>query len=344
MVGATSMSSEDKYKLAVKKSELDRVVDSLVKEGLEEIKAGFAGYITIRYKELEKILKNSGVYLAEQSIIDALVKEGIVTVETEGRIVVCPKCKNPSIVVMYTCPSCNSVDIEPTLVMSHVVCGYTGLLVDFKKNDELVCPNCKRRLESEEDYTILGRIFYCHSCKRRFANLSVKFKCIICGEDFGPFDALMKKFYRFKVNLDKVGEYIIRRAKEIVVTEFSKEGFNVAEGGSIRGQSGISHKFDYTATLNEITIGIRFMGFGGKYEAIEAEMAGIYGLSIDLADSEVVIVTPMEISSVETESFGNVHIIVFSSLEDFSRRIRETASLILSKYRKLREADVKEGA
>jgi DNA-binding response OmpR family regulator len=150
---------------------------------------------SLTYSGIENYVKKHGIEVTSH-VLSNLEEKGKLIKENEKRVIICPKCSG-SISTLeqsrYICTECNSSNIMRISFMSHPFCGYTGDRKQFITETGLVCPNCETPLQKQlmnndpiekNGYKLIGLVFECEDCKKRFNKPEVEHTCLICGEKF----------------------------------------------------------------------------------------------------------------------------------------------------------------
>ena len=162
------------------------------------------------------------------------------------RVLRCPKCDYREVDVKLQCPNCGSTNIERVRIIQHRICGYIDLEISFRQDGRLVCPHCHTPILSENDYRVLGTLYYCYNCRARFHEPDVMLVCRRCRARFRPADAAYKPVYGL-VLTDKA-----RRLLENVY-DFRTALYRALEERRMRfecdtkleGRSGVTYEVDF---------------------------------------------------------------------------------------------------
>lgn len=200
--GALEPTSEEKALLA-------RLIDSDVKRiESKPIPEG------VTYEGLEEIMEEYGAQRLRQ-LLESLAEKGFLTVKEKEPALFCPKCDALHVYTRYTCPRCQSIDVDRAELIEHQFCGYTGVKKKFISGLSLVCPNCETDLGplhekppgdgSREDYRVVGSSFECEKCGNKFNRPTALHICQKCGEAFDYKTAVYEKLHDYEIP-----EHVIR--------------------------------------------------------------------------------------------------------------------------------------
>ncbi len=177
---------------------------------------------------------------------EALEKLALATRRVVDRMLRCPKCDYGVLQPKLQCPNCGSTDIEKVRIIQHVICGYIDLEINFRRGEGLVCPHCGVALASENDYRVLGTLYYCHNCHTRFHEPDVILVCRRCGARFKPTEAPYKPIYGLV--LTEKGKRLLAQAHDLRVAVYhALRGLQrpFACNAKLAGSTGILYTVDF---------------------------------------------------------------------------------------------------
>lgn len=164
--------------------------EGVKQEGLEDI------FMDYTWNKLSQLFKS-------------LVDKGVLIVHEKERALFCPKCKSPLISTVYICPYCQSSKVQHIELIEHLICGYTGILEKFISNSRLICPKCKTDLGpmdsepsingSKKRYKIIGSIYQCEICEKKFNKPKMLHICQKCGTEFDFKKGGYKILYNYEI-------------------------------------------------------------------------------------------------------------------------------------------------
>ena len=260
------------------------LLSKLVKGGVIELRPVLSSD-GIHYPEMEEILKSGPKHAKNQ--LQELVKRGILEARFIDRVLTCPNCSSPEVYNKFTCSKCNSYNVEYIQLLEHMKCGYIGSRGTFRKNSDLICPNCKTPLgEEATHYRVIGKCFQCEKCNYRFDKPDNTYVCQKCGRNFTYQDAKYVKIHVYKITDKTIADIskdqsILESAKEI----FENNGFKVQLNAQIMGVSGVQHHFDMLAESGQVSIVIDISVTGSKND-----MISLLGKKVDINPTEAVII------------------------------------------------------
>ncbi len=99
------------------------------------------------------------------------------------RFHLCGNCSSARFNVREECPTCRSSDLQEESYIHHFRCAYQGPESDFRQDDDLICPKCRRELSHfGNDYDRHGQMVVCNSCRTATSEPAVGFVCTDCGQ------------------------------------------------------------------------------------------------------------------------------------------------------------------
>nr|WP_306268769.1 response regulator [Pararhizobium sp. IMCC3301] len=99
------------------------------------------------------------------------------------RFHLCGNCSSARFNVREECPTCRSSDLQEESYIHHFRCAYQGPESDFRQDDDLICPKCRRELSHfGNDYDRPGQMVVCNSCRTATSEPAVGFVCTDCGQ------------------------------------------------------------------------------------------------------------------------------------------------------------------
>ena len=180
--------------------------------------------------------------------LDSLSNKKYLLKTPSEKILHCRQCGSSSLQFTSVCPECKSVHLSKHRVLEHFSCGYVDKEEKFRSafDSELMCPKCNKRLEvMGSDYRSLGLMYVCQDCGALNKDLLSILKCKKCGFTAPPDLEDEEYVYSFKINqstLPRLASLV--KPTESISRYFKPIGYSVFSPASIRGKSGMDHKFD----------------------------------------------------------------------------------------------------
>ena len=301
-----------------------KLLEKLAKKGIVEINP-IVDLNGVSYPQIEEIFKIrdfDGVY----RLIEDLTKIEIFKPKLIDKIIRCPSCGGFNVLTRYHCPYCGSFNTGRTSIISHILCGAIDSIEVFRKGEKIICPRCGNELNKPEvDYRILGEIFKCNSCGRRFDSPVIMHKCSIDKTVFSYREANYVPIYSLTLG-DKIFESVIK-GKYLVtlISNILREGgFQVLERSTLPGLSGINEKFDIVALLpvngGHINLCVNILSNVGEFEVLT-----VFSRVFDVRPAHGIIVSLSEVPEHVyklSKSFG-IEVIVVEDVEKLKSKINE---------------------
>ena len=260
---------EDVHKVQIDaQDEEQELLRKLVKKGVLELKPTL-NKLGIHYFEAEETWENTDSTHVK-GILKNLEKKGALESKFVDRVLTCPDCGSPEVYSKFTCPKCNSHNVEYTQLLEHMKCGYMGSKDKFIKGSALVCPNCQVELKEEAvHYRVIGNCYQCEKCGHRFDKPEIIHICQKCGRTFTYQEAKYIKIFTYKITDKTVNDFrkdmpILDNIKKILISK----GFKVQLHSKILGASGVQHPFDILAEKDETRLVIDISITGNKNDII----------------------------------------------------------------------------
>jgi len=223
------------------------LLSNLIKNSSQELYPEIDPNYGIKYPQAEKVLGESSENI--KSLINKLVKHGILLKKFNEKILSCPNCYSINVTTHYHCPFCNSINIEKEVLIEHVLCGNIDSKTNYEKNKKLICPKCKKELkEPNVDYRIIGSWFECNSCNKKFDEPNLIHFCRNCKKDFRIEEIDLIDVFSYKLNEELKSEI----EEKLMITPIKKAleelSYKVEVPGILQGSSGASHTFNLVAS------------------------------------------------------------------------------------------------
>ncbi len=169
---------------------------------------------------------------------------------------VCPECGDTKIFSSYTCPFCESHDLEKGSRLEHYPCGHVDFQKNFYKDGQLVCPKCDIELRLlGTDYQRIDNLFHCNDCKRDSSVPKITWVCADYGHTFSHEEAKLKPVYGYTFNEELRKEVVAHCLIELPFVRFMESlGYQAEPLQALSGSSGAEHVFDVVAKGGDQTV------------------------------------------------------------------------------------------
>ena len=111
-----------------------------------------------------------------------LLADGLLNQTFFDRLHICDRCRSSRFNIREECAECRSPDLVEEPYLHHFRCAYQGLESDFRDEDSLICPKCRRELTHFSiDYDKPGTMIQCRCCGHKGSDPAVGMLCLDCG-------------------------------------------------------------------------------------------------------------------------------------------------------------------
>jgi transcription elongation factor Elf1 len=218
-------------------------------EKLEPVSDPKYGY---RYPLLESILGDPSLV---EDFLNELYEAGIIERELYDKPIYCPSCSSANVSMRYSCPFCQSFDIEKSSLIEHIKCGYIGMEKEFRKGSKLICPGCSESLTKPDiDHRKAGIWCTCNNCEKSFDIPIPTHFCRDCHKSFLFEEAVTTDVYAYRLTEEARREASFDWVFTAPIVKFlESKGMEVHSPGLLKGKSGAEHIFNIVAFKGEIT-------------------------------------------------------------------------------------------
>lgn len=141
--------------------------------------------LTPAYDSAHPTITAYNVLLDSQTVINEakkLTDKGLLAPSFFDRVHVCDGCGSSRFNVREECPECRASNLSEESYLHHFRCAFQGPESDFRRQDDLICPKCRRELSHfGHDYDRPGTLITCASCAHSTSEPTVGFICLDCG-------------------------------------------------------------------------------------------------------------------------------------------------------------------
>ena len=132
-------------------------------------------------------------------IITKLKSENKVMQINDIKEIACQNCSSVKITQVFHCPACNGSNFKQENLIEHYNCG--NVSPEFSYNDD-VCPKCRDKIKVlGADYKVLKNYYTCNDCNEKFPEITTKFFCLKCNNQFKMEDAKWATSVGYKVGI-----------------------------------------------------------------------------------------------------------------------------------------------
>lgn len=301
------------------------LLHSLYEGTVPEIKEIRRVKVSLHYPELEEIMAVSPEEAFD--LIKRLVEEGILVRQPHDNVLCCSKCHSVEIYLEFFCPKCNSPNLSRDVIIEHYACGHVGVEEEFLKDNEYVCPKCRKTLKQIGiDYIKPGIAYKCLDCSEEFSQPEEKWICQNCDNRFETQGIFLRDLYLYKLNDEARSKLssIFFDARRIV-DYLKKQGYRTERPATIKGVSGLTHRFDIYAVKGKGSAARRIIVkiFLSPTEVTCHDILALYAEAWDVKpDSLIVIAVPqLETAAKKYAETYNITCIEADKAEDAVKKL-----------------------
>ncbi len=303
-------------------NELDEITESLllyiIDNNIKEIIPKFSFQLGFFYPEMMKIAAK--LKKTEQELLNILVEKGYAERKTYKKYVSCPTCKSYRLLIQFKCPHCGSTNVNKVTLVSHIPCGYIGVLEEMEqKNSKKICPKCGKEIGKKgKDWIHIGSLYKCIDCGELFEMPVSTFICINCNKVFDHKEAEYKNIYIYTINLEKIKSFSKNLIINSIITELKKNNIPFELNPTLQGLSGLEHKATLVVKKDGKPIIIDVLDEGEM-----DNIMSIYGKIIDLGKPEHIVVLPKNASESRTIDESLLKIVTYDKASEAPKIVIE---------------------
>jgi hypothetical protein len=219
------------------------LLDFFSKGAIQELRPTPDAQFGVRYIEIENLTKVEPRNVP--ALLERLAARGVLMRRTYERMIVCEICNSRNLSPRYECTTCMSTNLERERVMEHVTCGHSGSDGEFvRRGDLLVCPHCDGEFRSsgpEVNLKVSEIIYSCQDCGASTRQPGIYFRCAGCGAIVPSNGVAFANLYSYA--LARNGDLQSVVLLELISSMLKEMDYEVDIPGTLRGKSGLSHKF-----------------------------------------------------------------------------------------------------
>ncbi|MGP3667912.1 MAG: hypothetical protein ACKD6N_07445 [Candidatus Bathyarchaeota archaeon] len=318
-----------------RENDVQILLSKFISRDITELRPTFDPVYGYRYLVVENLARKNPEEVKE--LVNKLRKLNILKGKLYDKFLICPSCGSRYVSTSYLCPHCQSINIERQVLIEHLKCGNFNLESYFgRAGDKLVCPKCGLKLEKiNVDYRIVGVWFVCGDCGRRFATTNPTHRCYSCGALFNVDGAKFENIYIFTLD-ERVAEEI--KGGMLILSSIGgfleKLGFKIESPGFLRGESGVSHKFDVVARKDNISVPLVLDIVVSESSVTEFPLLGLYAKVLDVSKALPFLVVVPAISE-EGRKLASTYKINLIEAKDPQEIVEKLNAKVSKEFKKL---------
>jgi len=130
-------------------------------------------------------------------IITKLKSENKVMQINDIKEIACHNCGSMKITQVFHCPACNGSNFKQENLIEHYNCGNVSPEKNY--NDDM-CPKCRDKIKIlGADYKVLKNYYTCNDCNEKFQEITTKFYCLKCNNQFNMEDAKWETSFGYRL-------------------------------------------------------------------------------------------------------------------------------------------------
>ena len=143
-----------------------------------------------------------------EKTLNSLINGGYITKQPTQLKLACPACKSINIMINYLCQNCKASNFTRGDVLEHNKCGHSDLENNFRQDNKLVCPKCRKELKLiGVDYFRVISALKCKECQNIFTIPEVSYDCSQCGNSgFSLSDGRWNQMYNYEISPEKLDQ------------------------------------------------------------------------------------------------------------------------------------------
>lgn len=240
--------------------------------------------------------------IVDQRILQRMADMRFVTETLFERVIFCPVCASPSKVYpRFMCAHCGSIDISMSRMIEHVNCGTIHQEEAFRVGKSMICPTCKKLLQRNDEYRLIGLVCSCRACKAHFEDPAQGYFCRNCKHNFTLPTAMAVDVFTYTLNKDTLGEARAHVGLNTLTELLASEGFEVKSPGLLAG------------TAKEV-----------EFSVVITKDGKVFGVDISQSESEVDVepLLQLYVKTLETKLTKAI----FGAVPKLSGRARDMAA------------------
>jgi hypothetical protein len=243
------------------------------------------------------------IMLVERPLLQRMADIRIVAESLFERVLYCPRCATPSnLYSRFKCTQCGSMEISISRMIEHLACGTIHQETAFRVGKSLICPTCKKLLENEKEYRLIGVVCSCNICHAHFEDPSQSYYCRKCSLDFDLPKAMIVDVFAYSMTKEALGDARRFLGVDALRRVLGEKGFDVRSPGVMAG------------TSEEVSFAV----------LVHKDMKTI-AIDISQSESEVDVEPVLELYVKKLET--NPTVVVLAAIPRLSKRASEIAAL-----------------
>lgn len=228
-----------------------QVISHFIRTGGKTLEPEFGSDRLPRYAIRDASGEN--IILIERPLLQRMADIRIVSQGLFERILYCPTCATPSnLYSRFKCTQCGSMEISISRMIEHLACGTIHQETAFRVGKSLICPTCKKLLENEKEYRLIGVVCSCNICHAHFEDPAQSYYCRKCSLDFDFPKAMIIDVYAYSMTKETLDEARRFLGVDVLRRVLGEKGFDVRSPG-VMAAAGTSKEASFSVLVRKET-------------------------------------------------------------------------------------------
>jgi GGDEF domain-containing protein len=192
-------------------------------------------------------------------ILDYLQGRHLIQGEFVDRVHLCPHCYSAHLNFREICPKCSSPSLRQQDLIHHFACGNISPESDYRKDENLICPKCRKLLRNVGvDFDRPSAVYECNACDHPFQEPNVESLCFHCGKIIVPEDLLKHDIQTYRIT--SMGENSALFGVILSFREALKNELDIVDLETFRLVTGLEKSRIVRYDKSESSVGILELG------------------------------------------------------------------------------------
>jgi len=194
--------------------------------------------------------------VVDRRVLQRMADIRLVTEALFEKMVFCPTCASPSkVYARFKCTHCGSIDVAMSRMIEHLNCGTIHQEEAFRVGGSMMCPTCKKPMQRNEEYRLIGLVCACKACGAHFEDPAHGYFCRNCKSDFTLPTAMIVDIFTYTLDKNVLAEARSHIGVDALAHLLTAEGFQVKSPGTVAG-TGKEVEFSLTITKDSKVLAI----------------------------------------------------------------------------------------
>ena len=220
----------------------------------------------------------------DMKLLERMADIGMVTETLYERTVSCPKCSSPSNVYLrFKCTQCGSIDISINRMLEHLQCGTIHQENVFLVGRTLICPTCKKLIQTPAEYRVIGVVCSCKACNAHFEDPSQGFFCRACKNDFSLPSATVLDVFAYAMSKNILSEARRVIGVNALTQILTENGYEVKTPGIVPVIAGSAKEVTFSLIAQKDA---KMIGIDVSQSEVEVEVGPVLELYVKVLEAK----------------------------------------------------------